>query len=77
MPSSHTLPFSFLEQVLQAIEALARKEKEINPQQLQKSHTNPLPHSPPDNGLLEISADSERFSHKHVAHDDLKAAGHE
>lgn len=50
---------------------------EINLQELQQSHIHPFPHSPPDNGLLEIFANGKRFSHKHVAHDDLKAAGHE
>lgn len=50
---------------------------EINLQKLQKSHFHPFPHSPPDNGLLEIFANGKRFSHKHVAHDDLKAVGHE
>lgn len=50
---------------------------EINLQQLQRSHINLFLHSPPDNRLLEIFANGKRFSHKHVAHDDLKAVGHE
>lgn len=77
MPNSYTLPISSLEQELQAIETLAGQGTEINLQELQKPHIHPFPHSPPDNGLLEIFANGKRLSHKHVAHDDLKAAGHE
>lgn len=77
MPSGYIVPISSLEQVLQAIQTLASKETEITLPQLQISHISLFPYSPPDNRLLEISASSKRFSHKHVAHDDLKAVGHE
>lgn len=77
-PSSYTVPISFLEQVLQATQTLASEETGDKPRAAPEIPQQPLfPHSPPDNGLLEVSANGERFSHKHVAHDDLEAAGHE